>query len=693
MPASLLAQSADTAPSLDDLIPQGAVENPEEWAADTSEIPQDETVADPVEALVLDLEPFEAEAANDLADLKLAPFEPLAAEEPIEFADLEVTGPALVFSEAEQAVITDQLVLAFPQSDPPFTERDEFVERFKALSTIRELRSGQQSSAQIAAQARADEELLANLLRTYGYYDGQVVRVMVQDAPAGEAGQPQVRFSVIPGSRYRFGAINLGALSSALDAEFLRSRFGLNGGDFVQGDQVLEERAALDTALGETGYPFAEIDDPALLVDHAREEADLTLPVRPGGKYVFGSIISSDPKFLPGDHLETIARFDADEVYKRSELFDLRRAVTATGLVSSVTVTPREVTSPQGDEPGVVALDVGIERGKLRTIAGAIGYGSEEGVRLQASWEHRNLFPPEGALKLRGVLGTQEQLGGISLRKSNFGGRDRILNVDAFVSKIDSPAFDANTLGFVASYERLSTFLFQKKSSWSVGLELLATEERPPEVANVVQPRETFLVAALPAYAQYDTSDDLLDPTRGVRLSGRLSPEISRNRGRESTYIRGRFDLAAYNQVSDGVIVAGRLAFGAIPGAELNRIAPSRRLYAGGGGSVRGFGFREIGPRDDAGEPSGGRSVVEGAIEARIRTGLLEGAVSVVPFIDAGSVSPSVRPDFNEIKVGAGLGLRYNSGFGSLRLDVGVPLNPDPDDNPVAVYVSLGQAF
>ena len=78
---------------------------------------------------------------------------------------------------------------------------------------------------------------------------------------------------------------------------------------------------------------------------------------------------------------------------------------------------------------------------------------------------------------------------------------------------------------------------------------------------------------------------------------------------------------------------------------------------------------------------------------ACIRTGFMDGAVSVVPFIDAGSVSTSVTPDFSEIKIGAGVGVRYYTGFGPIRVDVGVPLNPEEGDAPVAVYVSLGQAF
>ncbi|MBU1253123.1 MAG: BamA/TamA family outer membrane protein [Alphaproteobacteria bacterium] len=691
--APLAAQAQNVPPTLEELIPESAVENPDAWADRGAE---SEELID--EALVDPDTPMADPPGMELAwpeDIELPPIEDMTPSEEVEFVDLEIAGPEVAFSDAEVIEISDDLVLGFPQREPPFSGRGNFIDRFEALSTIRDLDTDDDNVAQLSARAREDEELLDNLLRVYGYYDGRIIRsIGARDAGEDNATErPIVRFDIVPGERYRFGAIDLGALSTAPDAEELRAAFDIQSGDFLQSDKIVEEQLDLDIALGETGYPFAEIDAPQLLIDHAREEGDLTLPVEPNGKYVFGNVVSSDPGFLSSRHLDTIARFDPGDVYRRSLEMDLRRAITATGLVSSVTITPREVEAPSEGEPGVVALDVAIEEAELRTIAGAIGYGSEEGFRIQASWEHRNLFPPEGMLRIRGIAGTQEQLAGVTLRKNNFGGRDRILNIDAYASTIDSPAFEARTAALVASYERISTLLFQKPLSWSIGGELVATQERPPAVSGISQPRETYLIAAIPAYAQIDTTDDLLDPTQGFRLSGRLSPEVSRNQGVQSFYVRGRADASYYREMREGLVIAGRVAYGSIAGTDLFNIAPSRRLYAGGGGSVRGYGFREIGPRDDLGEPSGGRSVVELGLEARIRTGFMDGAVSVVPFIDAGSVSTSVTPDFSEIKIGAGVGVRYYTGFGPIRVDVGVPLNPEEGDAPVAVYVSLGQAF
>ena len=688
-----VAQDTSAPASLEDLIPDSAVDNPEAWAQQGTD--EGVTSAEPVLAAETPIADLPAMPVAWPDDVKIEPLEPLEPEGDIQFADLLEDAPQIAFEDAEIETLSDSLVLGFPQKEPPFTERGDFVDRFEALSTIEELDNGDENVAQLAARAREDEELLATLLRVYGYYDGEIVRtIATRDAGEDSADQsPRVRFDVIPGPRYTYGAIDLGELDTATDAAELRDSFDIQPGEYLQSDTILAEQFDLDRALGETGYAFAEIDEPELLIDHDRVEGDLTMPVRPNGKYVFGGVVSDDEAFLSSRHLERIARFEPGDVYQRSLEFDLRRAITATGLVSSASVEAREIEAPQGDEPGVVAMDVSMERAELRTIAGAIGYGSEEGVRIQASWEHRNLFPPEGALRLRGILGTREQLAGVTFRKNNFGGRDKVLTVDAYASSIDTSAYDARTVALTGTYERTSTLLFQKPLAWALGGEILATDERNRIVDGVARPRQTYFIASLFGRATIDTSDSLLDPTRGFRVTGFLAPETSRTEGEQYYYLRNRVDAAYYQSVGERTVIAARAAFASIQGADLVGIAPSRRLYAGGGGSVRGYGYQSIGPKNQFMEPIGGRSLVEASLEARIGTGFFDGAVSVVPFFDLGSVSTSTTPDFDEIKMGAGVGLRYATGFGPIRVDVGVPLNPEPEDSPVAVYISLGQAF
>jgi translocation and assembly module TamA len=136
-------------------------------------------------------------------------------------------------------------------------------------------------------------------------------------------------------------------------------------------------------------------------------------------------------------------------------------------------------------------------------------------------------------------------------------------------------------------------------------------------------------------------------------------------------------------------VIAGRARAGSIPGIERNDLAPSRRYYAGGGGSVRGFGYQELGPRAPDGDPIGGRSLNEFAIEARYRFGNF----GIVPFVDAGQVYEGVLPKGSDLRFGAGIGGRFYTNFGPLRVDVATPIARKKGESAVSLYISIGQAF
>jgi len=290
------------------------------------------------------------------------------------------------------------------------------------------------------------------------------------------------------------------------------------------------------------------------------------------------------------------------------------------------------------------------------------------------------------------VAGTNEQLVSAEFRRSNFMRRDQVLDLLAVASNVDRDAYRAKTLQLSALIERQSNIIWRKKWTWSYGADLIATDERGifEDLGN--KETRTFLIAAAPVSLRYDGSNDLLDPTTGFRLGGRVSPEISA-RGGKFTYGRIQIDASAYHPVSDSVVVAGRVRLGTIVGAKSSDIAPSRRYYSGGGGSVRGYGYQQLGPRDDFGDPIGGRGLAEFALEARVRLKAFGGNFGIVPFVDGGTLSTDAMPDLKDWQIGVGLGLRYYSSFGPIRLDVGTPLNPQKDDGRIAVVVSLGQAF
>ncbi len=694
-PTAALAQSRDADPDLEALIPDAALDNPADWAK--AQAPQATPAPEIDPAAPLAEGGFTLPWPDEAADLPALADLPPDPEVATALAALPVEAPTIPVPQGEGTQISDNLTLAIGGDDESFPVRTEFEARFKALSALERLGDSGDNIAQLSARARSDRELLGRLLNHFGYYDGIVTQSLAGVEPGAEvdAKNASIRFDVTPGPRYRFGKVDLADLpATGPDYTMLRGAFAIQSGDPMNNDVIVVQRDSLDVALGENGYAFAKLGEPDLLVDHKREEGDLTLPVTPGGKYHFGAIVSNDPKFLSSKHLQTIARFDPGDVYQRSLAEDLRRAVLATGLVSSVLVTPRETLAPTAGATGEVAVDVEMRRAPLRTIAGLIGYDSSDGFRAEASWEHRNFFPPEGMLRLRGIAGTKEQLAGATVRWNNFKGRDQVLTLDAYANTIKRTSYEARTVAFAATFEKLTTLLFQKPWVWSVGLEILATGEREGAVNGVQTPRTTYFIAALPLRAAYDGSDDLLDPTRGFRAALKVSPEVSKQLGgAQVTYARVQADASYYQSVSKSIVVAARARLGTIPGAAIADIAPSRRFYAGGGGSVRGYGYQQIGPRDTLGDPSGGRALSEFSLEARIGTGFFGGALQVVPFVDAGAVDETVFPTLSDLRFGAGIGVRYKTGFGPIRIDVGTPLNPRAGDSRIAVYVSLGQAF
>lgn len=606
---------------------------------------------------------------------------PLDPESPMaEMPDIGVEWPDLPAEEAgEQASGVDSADeqgrrYTVTLAGVPTTSETQIAQRFDALSALKTGASKPANVAQIDRRARDDAALLAELLRADGFYDA---RIESEIEAVGD--RLAVTLTIEPGPLYTFGDIRVSGLD---ESGTLREAFNVNVQDSVDADDVTLAEATLKSKLANDGYPFATVTAPDVLVDHDTRTASMEVRVETGGKRNFGQIVARGEKQPFGaKHIGRIARFKPGEPYNQADIDDLKRALIATGLMSSVDVSPVETDDPQTADVAVTMTPA-----PLRTIAAEAGYGTGEGLRVSASWTHRNLLKPEGAVMVRGVIGTREQTVGASLRQSNWRRRDWVLNARVAASNIVQTAYAARTLEIAANLERQTNIIWQKDWTWSVGAELLASDER--DIVARGGARQTYFIGALPATLAYDGSDDLLDPKRGFRLSARVSPEGSLQGGFNG-YVRTQIDSSAYLPLGRKIVLAGRTRLGSISGTALNNIAPSRRFYAGGGGSIRGFSFQDIGPRDAFGDPIGGRSLAEFSLEARARFG----AFGVVPFVDIGNIYTGSLPRLDKMRIGAGLGGRYYSSFGPIRIDIGTPINRRTGEARVTVFVSLGQAF
>jgi translocation and assembly module TamA len=557
--------------------------------------------------------------------------------------------------------------------------------QFRSLSALEDGDGVAANAAIIGARAREDEALAIRLMKSIGYYDASAVSTIEQ--AAGDARRITATIAAVPGPLYKFGSIRIDA-DPTVPPSLIADNFALRVGQPIDAVRVQAAEANVSLQLPRNGYPFAEVGQRDILLDDATQTGDYVLPVTVGPRARFRGIrVEGDPVF-DAKHVGVLARFRGEEIYNGAHVDDLRDALIATSLFSTVSVEPVRTgeAGPEGTE--YVDMLVRQTRGPARTIAGEAGYSTGQGLRAEVSWTHRNLFPPEGALILTGVAGTQEQGASATFRRSNAGRRDRTFQIVASALRSDVEAFTGltGTLSARVSYD--STPIWQKPLTYSYGIELVGTSEDAFDFRRQARDRGVYFIGALPLFVGWDKSDNLLNPTRGFRVKANLSPETS-VRGAIRPYARAMVEGTAYYPVGQSIVVAGRARFGTIQGIDRDALAPSRRYYAGGGGSVRGFGYQELGPRAPDGRPVGGRSFNEFAIEARYRFGNF----GIVPFVDAGQVYEGNIPQLSNIRFGAGIGGRMYTNFGPLRLDVATPIARKPGESKVALYISIGQAF
>ncbi|HEV7234467.1 MAG TPA: BamA/TamA family outer membrane protein [Sphingorhabdus sp.] len=630
---------------------------------------------------------------DPLLDDPLPPIETFDAEpppNPTEAADDEARGVRYTFR--IDGLDPDKATGTNPEDAKKNAEAWRDVRgRFNDLSALDDGDGRADNRAEVGQRARNDRQLLLDILNGQGFFDADVRVSAEAPVPAAE-GTPATPFtvvlSVVPGRRYYLGQILFEA-PPVLPADLITKNFVPKTGDAIVADTILAAEANISVVLPQQGYPFAKVGQRDILLDSDVGTGDYTLPVATGARSSFGQVRNEgDNPAFDAEHVALLRRFKTGDLYDSRLVDDLRAALVATGLLSTVSVEPvaGEGTAPDGT--AYADLLVRQEAGPPRTLAASAGYGTGQGFRAEASWTHRNLFPPEGSLALAGVLGTQEQAASITFARANAGKRDRNLEVSLSALHSTYDAFDAYTGRLAAVMSYVSTPIWQKKFTWSAGVELLATYEGEYDLARGVRDRRIYYVGALPGQVGFDRSDDLLNPTKGFRLNLRLSPEASLGSGTRF-YARAILDGSYYFPATDSLVLAARARVGTISGAARGDIAPSRRFYGGGGGSVRGFGYQQLGPKDPNGDPIGGRSTNEAAVEARYRFGNF----GVVGFVDAGQVYESSFPQFDDWRFGVGIGGRFYTNFGPLRLDVATPINRKSGESRVTVYVSIGQAF
>ena len=560
------------------------------------------------------------------------------------------------------------------------------LDQFNDLSALEEGDGKAANEGMLSARLTEDSKLIQRILHSEGWYDAAVQTRI--DRSQAEDGQPVTAVLLVsPGERYTIGSIAVQADPTA-PPNLIGRNLALQVGEPIVAQRIQGAEANVAVVLPQEGYPFATVGQRDVLLDPDTHLGDYTLPVTVGPRARFGGFRTTGDLAFDARHVEVLARFDRGKLYDSRDVDDLRRALVATGLFSTVAVAPERTGQINPDGTENVTMLVTQDAGPPRTLAASAGYGTGQGFRVEGSWTHRNLFPPEGALVASAVAGTQEQGASLIFRRSNTGKRDRTFQTGIEALRSRYEAFNALTGRIFARLSYDSTPIWRKTLTWGLGAEVLGTVEEGFDFTLGERVKRKFLIGGLSGQLGFDRTDSLLDPTRGFRAQFLVQPEGALSDGFRP-YLRSQFDGSAYYPVGDSIVIAGRARIGTTLGIDRFELAPSRRFYAGGGGSVRGFGFQQLGPRDPDGRPVGGLSLTEAAAEVRYRFG----DYGVVGFVDMGQVYEDRVSNFRGLRTGVGIGARYYTSFGPLRVDVATPLGRQLGDSRFNIYISIGQAF
>jgi translocation and assembly module TamA len=395
-------------------------------------------------------------------------------------------------------------------------------------------------------------------------------------------------------------------------------------------------------------------------------------------------------RFSGTDKVDTVwlqrrVPFSEGEPYDPAKVEAMRGRLTSLGVFNSVRIKPASTLDANGELP----FDVELTDRPSRSIGFGVSYETQLGFAVSGFWTHRNLFGQAESLRLTAELTHIGQ--GYAILDTGFAFRAAFRKPDWWLGGQDArleaaglrEVLDAYTRNAVTAYGGLDRVFSPR---WTARAGLAGEASRITRNGITMD----YQLVGLPLSILYNRANSDLDPTEGYRIDLDVTPWVYSRNFFTVLRLTGRhyFDFS-----EDGrSVLATRASLGSEPAISIGAIPPDKYFYAGGGGSVRGFVYQSAGPRDNFNNPLGGASVVEASVEFRQRIGKSWGAVA---FVDAGSAYPYFFPDFSLFapRIGAGVGARYYTDFGPVRLDVGFPLNRRDGDPAFGVYVSLGQAF
>jgi translocation and assembly module TamA len=563
----------------------------------------------------------------------------------------------------------------------------EVDSHLKAVSLLVKLEERPPTSMNVLHQRiQSDIARLKQGLAEKGYFDGQVDFTIKEDTSP-----ITVTITYKTGSLYKISKITVLTTEGIKDPLRLSpskaaKSIQLHPGDTVDLIRIQDANQRLAKYLRDHGYPFAEMSEPEGQIDRDSKQIHIIFRATPGRFSYFGKTKISGLKNLDPQFVRNRLYWQEGELYDERDLETTRHKLMGTGLFSAVDIKPDEDADPSSDK---VPLSAQLVEGPPRTIGAGVKYATTEGLGGQAFWSHRNIFGSGEVLGASLRLSPRLSRAKVDLDIPDIFSPEQHLRNEVSVTREQNKAYTSRTFDVGMRLEHP----FTESVTGMIGI---TGEGGKVKRANVDYVNRLI---GLPLELKIDKSNDLIDPTKGGRLSAQVTPYIGKS-GRDSRLVissaRGSYYLRILKD--DTIVMAAWAHAGTINVSSIDNLAPNKRFYAGGAGSVRAYGYKMLGPLDTSRIPLGGRSILEYGLEGRFKA---TETIGFALFAEAGNVSANAAPSISDKTRlwGIGAGIRYYTAIGPIRFDIATPMkrrrdgNPKPIDSAYQFYLSVGQAF
>lgn len=536
----------------------------------------------------------------------------------------------------------------------------------RALLTLYQARGEDLSEWEIHRLHRLAPGEIAEALAPWGHY-----RVIVESDLTLDGGAWVARYQVTPGERVPVSEVAVQLTGpGAEDPAFLAlaREFPVRPGQALFHPAYEAGKAALESYAAESGYLDARFDTARVTVDVERYLATVELEMDTGPRFRLGSV-SFHQDAIEDRVLAGYVRFQPGDPFTNQTLLDLQNRLGATPYFQRVEVLPRRDLADEH----VVPVEVhAVARRPWGWDLGA-GYGTDTGPRGSAALDGRRINRLGHRGRAEAVVSAIEQSVSARYLVPLPAWRDGLLTYSAGWADLSPGTADTETFLLGASLGRA-------RGRWRETVAL--TYQRELFTVGVDKGRSTLLLPSV-AWTRLSADDPIL-PRRGYRLDLRLRG-ASDGAASDATFAQVAVDLRLVQPLGSRSRLLLRAGGGTTATDAFRRLPPSVRFFAGGDASVRGFGYRSLGPADREGTVIGGEHLAVAGIEADTIVFERWGRWGLAAFFDAGTAFSG--SDFSPAR-GAGVGLRWVSPVGMMRLDVAWPIS-EPHRSP-RLHFSLG---